>query len=319
MAQITPTFLFDFQRNLNLKYANAWARVLNKLWYQRITLVQPSSSLEELYEWMLETAQIVSTNSKGSELTFEDLVAVSWRIKNENFGNALRLNRNEFEDNKYDRAAKWAADTGNAGAYWPQRQAVTLIQNGKTKLCFDGKAFFATDHPVNPYDDSAGTYSNLFTSKPLNAANLATVVAEIMKIKGPNDAPRYLEPSVLMVDPSNQLTANVLLGAEIFTDPTNVSGGAPATNIIKSGYGLGMPLVVPEFASEPGVWYLGVQANQDAFEGAIIYQERKPFELTSYTGLTQVDLDRTNDFEWHNRGRNTAAYGLPYMLFRCEP
>lgn len=319
MAQITPSFTFDFQRNLNLKFSNAWARTLNKLWYQQITLVQPSSSLEELYEWMLETAQIVSTGSKGTELTFEDIVAVSWRIKNENAGHALKLNRTEFEDNRYDRAAKWAADAGSGGAYWPQRQATQLIMDGTTKLCFDGKAFFSDEHPVNPFDDSAGDYKNIFTGKPLNAANLAEVIAYITSIRGPNDAPRYLEPSLLMVDPSNRLTANVLLGAESFTDPTNTAEGAAATNMIKASYGLGVPLVVPEFSAEPGVWYIGVQANQDAFEGAIVYQERKAFELNSYTGMTQAELDRVNDFEWHNRGRNVAAYGLPYMLFRIEP
>lgn len=319
MAQITPTFAIDFQRNLNVRYSNAWARALGELWYPRITLVQPSDSLEELYEWMLETAQIVPTGKSGGMLTFEDIVAVSHSIKNENFGHALALNRNQIEDNKYDRAAKWAADAGSAGAYWPQRQAAALIMDGTIKKGYDGVSFFHASHPVNPFDSSEGTYKNIWTGMPLTAANLAIAIAYIRSLKGPNDAPRYLKPKLLMVDPSNTLIAGTITGAEIITDPTNPTGGAPATNIIKAQYGLGFPLEVPEFADEEGVWYLAVEANQDAFEAPIVYQERKPFELTSYTTMTQAELDRVNNFEWHHRGRNTAAYGHPYMLHRFEP
>jgi len=319
MAQITPEFMFSFQRNLNFKYSNAWARVLGELWYQRVTLVQPSGALEEIYQWMLETAQIVKQGSRGRDLTFEDVVQVTHKIKNENAGHALKLNRNDIEDNRFDVAAKWASDAGSAGAYWPQRLWVELVMNGTTRKCFDEENFFSDQHPINPFDESDGVYSNVLTGMPLTAANLAAAVAHIRKIKGPNDAPRYLKPSLLMVDPDNTLTAATITGAEIITDPTNVSGGAPATNMIKTRYGLGTPLEVPEFADEPGVWYLGVEANQDAFEAPIIYQERRAFELTSFTTMTQSELDRSNDLEWHHQGRNTAAYGLPYMLFRFEP
>jgi phage major head subunit gpT-like protein len=318
MAAITPVFQFDFQRNLNYRFSNAWERTLGDLWFQKITIMQPSASLEELYEWMLETAQIENTNSKGTEISFEDIVSVSHKIKNENNGVALKLNRNDFEDNKYDKAAKWSSDVGSSGAYWPQRSITSLIQAGKTKNGFDGVPFFGT-HQVNPYDATSGTYSNLITAKPLSLNNLGAVVASIVSIKGPHGAPRYLKPSVLLVDPTNTTTADTITGAEIITDPTNSGGTAAATNMMKRRYRFGEPIVVPEFSNEPGVYYVGCEANQDAFDGAFIYQERKAFELNSYTGMTQAELDRTNDFEWHCKGRNVAAFGMPYLFFRVEP
>lgn len=317
--EITPTFIYDFQRNLNLKVSNAWKRTLGNLWWQQVAITQPSDTLQELYEFMLETAQIRDTNSKGDQLDFEDLVALSHSITNKNAGTALRLLRNEFEDNKYNRAAQWAANAGDAAVYWPQRSIVSLIQNGKTQNSYDGVPFFSASHPVNPFDASLGTYSNLFTAKPLSAANLAAVVASIVAIPHPGNAPRYLKPTVLMVDPSNTLTAQTVTGAEIITDPLNTSKAAPATNMIKRAYPFGMPITVPEFANEAGVWYVGCEVDEDAFQGAFIYQERKPFELNSYTGMTQAELDRINAFEWHLRGRNVAAYGHPYLFFRVEP
>jgi phage major head subunit gpT-like protein len=320
MAEITPLFQFDFQRNLNLRFSNAWARTMAGQWWKSVAITNPSSALEEIYEWMLETAQIRSTGSKGKELDFEDLVAISHSITNENFGTGLKIDRNSFEDNRYDRAAKWAADVGEAAGYWPQRKIVELIQAGTTKKGYDGVNFFSSSHPVNPYDDTLGTYANLFTGKPLTAANVASVVASILAIKHPGDAPRYLKPRLLLVDPSNQLTAQTVTDAELISDPVSgATNPAAVTNIIKRKYAFGEPIVVPEFANEAGVWYVGCEANEDALQGAFIYQERKPFELTSYTGMTQAELDRINEFEWHLRGRNTTAYGHPYLFFRVEP
>lgn len=319
MAAITPKFIFDFESNLTAKYSNAWKRVLANLWWDRLAFRQASSSRVELYEWMLETAQIYRTGSKGTELDFEDLVSVAYQIENENFGSALRLNRNDIEDNRYAKAPQWAANIGGATAYHPQRMITELILAGKTKGSYDGVPFFSTEHPVNPFNDVAGKYSNLFTGKELSAANLAWGVAEIAKVKGPNGAPRNLRPSILMVDPTNKLVANTITGAEIITDPTNASGGAPATNVIKQAYGFDQPIVADELIVEPGVWYLGVPADEDAFQGAFVYQERKPFEMTSYTGMTQSQLDILNEFEWHVRGRNVTAYAHPYLFYRFEP
>ena len=318
MAEITPVFLYDFQHNLNVRFSNAWERVIENLWWKQVAITQPSSTLTELYEWMLETAQIRSTNSQGSQLDLEDLVAISHSLTNENFGVGLKLSRNSIEDNKYDRAAKWSADVGEASAYWPQRQIVSLIQSGKVKNGYDGVPFFGT-HAVNPFDTTMGTYSNLITGKPLSLPNLAVVVAQIVSVPGPMNAPRYLKPTILAVDPSNTLAAQTITGAEIITDPLNNTFGAPATNLVKRAYSFGMPITVPEFATEPGVWYVGCEAKADAFEGAFIYQERKPFELNSFTAMTQAQLDERNEFEWILRGRNTAAYGHPYLWFRVEP
>lgn len=319
--EITPTYQMDFERKMNVRYSNAWKRTLSSenQWWRNVTLTQPSDSLEEFYEWMLETAQIRPTGSKGGELDFEDLVSISHSITNENFGTGLKLQRNQIEDGRIDRAAQWAASAGNAAAYWPQRQIAKLIQNGKTTTAYDGQNFFSAAHPVNPFDSSVGNYSNLFTGKPLTAANVASVVASIVSIIHPGNAPRFLKPSMLLVDPSNTLAAQQITNAEIITDPLNNTQGAPATNMIKRAYSFGQPETVPEFASEPGVWYLGVEADEDAFQGAFIYQERKAFELTSYTGLTQAQLDLINEFEWHLKGRNVAALGHPYLFFRIEP
>jgi phage major head subunit gpT-like protein len=319
MAEITPTFVQNFQTNLSYRYQTGWSRTLKNLWVRDVCLFQTSDSAIDYFEWMLDGAHIRPLNTEGDELDFEDLVAQSFSIESEYFGTGLKMYRKHIEDNKYDRAAHWSASVGAAAAYWPQRVATQLLLNGKVNTCFDNLAFFHATHYVNPYDTGLGTYKNLHTSKPLTAGNLAAVVADINAIPHAGDAPLYLKPTKILVDPSNKLKAEMLLGADYYTDPTNTNGTAPATNIIRKSYSFGEPIVVPELACEPGVWYVLCEADQDAFQGGLLYVERKPFELTTYTGATQADLDRLNVLEWHLRGRNKATYGLPYMIHRVEP
>jgi len=318
---INPEFMTDFQTRLVQVSVNAWLRSLEDSWWEKVAIRQSQDTLELQYQFMLETAEIRPTNSKGTELEFEDLVSQAHRLVAENFGTGLRMYRNEIEDAVFgNKPAIWASGASSAGAYHPQKQIAQLILDGKTKKSYDGVPFFDENHPVNPFDDTKGVYSNLSTSKPLSASNLAAGVASMLSIKHPGGAPRRLKPTLLVVDPSNQYAALQVTGAEVISLPTGgTTDFVAGQNIIKSNYGLGQPLVIPELADEPGVWYLGVPAREDLFSGPFIYSERKPFELNSFTAMQQAELDRMNVFEWHLRGRSTVAYGDPYLFHRFEP
>jgi phage major head subunit gpT-like protein len=337
-VELTPLFVYDFQRNLQLRFDEGVKRAIKKLWWTEVAITQPSDSLQELYEWMLETAQIRDTGSKGDQIDFEDLVALSWSITNKNAGDALTLDRNEFEDNRYSRAAKWASDVGNQGLLWPQRQIVAAILAGETQNGYDGVPFFSASHPVNPYDSSVGLYSNLITDLSgfggtstceLSAANIAAAQAVINTVIGPWGIPRELEAEIILAAPANRLAAQVATGAEVITDPlpgrtspANQTGYAGVTNVIKRDYGFGQPIIAAQLSTAAGGnddhWYMLVKAEEDALNGAFIYQERKAWELNSFTGLTQDELNRLNVFNWELRGRNVSAYGHPYLAFKIK-
>jgi phage major head subunit gpT-like protein len=320
--EINPQFMNDFQTKLVEVGVNAWLTALEDSWWERMAIRQTQDTLTLQYQFMLSAAEIRPTNSKGTELEFEDLVAQAYALTADNFGTGLRLYRNEIEDmTTGNRPAAWSAGAMSAAAYWPQRQVADLILNGKTRNGYDGKPFFDPNHPVNPFDDTRGTYANLFTAKPLNPANLAAGIAAMMSIPNPAGAPRRLKPTMLVVDPSNQYNALTVTQAQVIATPTGnaTTTFVAASNLIQSNYGLGQPLVIPELGDEPGVWYLGVPAREDLFAAPFIYSERKPFELNSYAPMVQAELDRLNEFEWHLRGRNTTAYGDPYLFFRFEP
>ena len=320
---ITPEYIMNFERDMRFVMTNAWSRTLKKLWWQRLMLLETTGSASQYIEWMLETARIQPLGPKGASMPHDPLVAVSQELTHSHFGNGLQLFRPDIEDDKVARAPKWAADTGSAQAYWPQRLLVQAMQDGKTNLAFDGLPFFG-EHFVNPYDTAGATianrrkYSNLHIGTGFTAENLMRVTAYIESIQHPGGAPMGALPTLLVFPSNFRYRANQVLNAESYTDILNTAQAAAATNIIKTAYDFEPPVIASELNNEPTVWYIGVPADQDAFDGAFGYLEREAFSVNSYSPLDQASLANVNVFEWKNRGRNGSFYGLPYRFHRCE-
>lgn len=328
MATITQTYMGNFETNLRFVMTNAWRRTLANLWFPRLMNVTSVSSAVEYVEWMLETARIHPTGPKGAQMVYDPLAAVSQTLRHDHFGNGLELFRADIEDDKIARAPKWANDTGSAQAYWPQRGLVQIIQNGKettfsdltgvtrSNLAYDGKAFFAEDHPINPYDLSQGTYANLHVGTAFTAENLARVVAYVESIPHAGAAPMGAGSLMTMFPTNYRYRASQAMTAEWFTDVLN--SAAASMNVFKSSYQFEPPIFAPELNNEPTVWYLGVPADADAFDSPFIYVEREPFTVNMFSPLDQAALANMQVFKWQNRGRNGFAYGHPYRFHRME-
>lgn len=318
---ITPEYVMNFERDMRFVMTNSWARSLKKLWWTRLMLLETTGSAVQYIEWMLETARIQPLGPKGASMPHDPLVAVSQELTHDHFGNGLELFRSDIEDDKVPRAQKWANDTGSAQAYWPQRLLAQMMQAGTTNKCFDGLSFFNVAHPVNPYDTAGATiangglYSNNHVGTDFNAANLMRVTAYIESIRHPGGAPMGALPTITVFPTNFRYRASQILNAESYTDVLN--SAAAASNVVKTAFDFEPPVFAAELNNEPTVWYIGVPADQDAFDGAFGYLEREPFSVNTYSPLDMASLANVNKFEWKNRGRNGSFYGLPYRFHRC--
>lgn len=326
--QITPSWVYTFERNLKSVIVDEWARVLPTLFWDRFMKLRPSDGEAELLEWMLTTAQIHPAG-QGGNIRYDDIVSIGHTIENEDFGAGLLLTRNKIEDSKLDRAGQWATHVGSAGAYWPQEQLFKLIAAGKTEKAYDDVAFFSASHPVNPFNTGLGNYSNLIAAKPIHATgagnvtldvaanNLSDVISAVKTIKMPNGKFRKLRPTMLMGPPQLEKRLKELTGAQFFGQ--GGSGTTASADNVLRGYGFAPPTVAEELSGEATVWYVGCEDITSTEVGGFIFQERKPFALTSYQGDNQYQLDLRDEFAWHYKGRNRGAYGHPYLFIRVEP
>lgn len=207
-------------------------------------------------------------------------------------GKGIKVQRDQIEDlngTGLNILADWSSMIGNEMAYYPQRLAAQLILNGAasdgTAKCYDGKAFFAVDHPNNPYNTSAGTYCNWFHSTASGAnpgglpiddsvtvdvalQNLGKAIATIAGFKMPNGVdPRFLTPKFIMAPPRMAPRLRELLGAKFLAQAAASGGGSADVAALISGWGLGEPIIAQEFAATTS--YNFQVATADATTGAL--------------------------------------------------
>lgn len=107
----------------------------------------------------------------------------------------------------------------------PNEQVAALLEAGVSTVCdFDGEFFFDTDHPVNIFDPTSGTFSNDFTGAGTNlsSGNLKLAKERFRKIKAPNGKPMGLRMTHLIVPPALEETARDLLERDLIVESNTI-------------------------------------------------------------------------------------------------
>lgn len=339
---VSPQFVMDLESRMRLITENEFVRLSGDdvIWWDKVAKVLQSGSRREIISWILSTAHIEDQGAMGGNIAFDDMVILETEFTARTAGYGLRLRRQQFEDldgNGIRLATEWSQQIGAQHAYWPQRQVAALLKAGETGIAYDTKAFFAVDHPNNPQDLSAGTYSNLFTgadAAPIDESvsmevalkNLGKVYAKIASMKMPNGIdPRFLRPMGILCSPTLYPRAVQLTNAKFIAMAAASGGGSADMAGVIAALGYGTPWQADELAGwEDGTTYFVVAKQADASElGAIAYIDREPFTVRYYTGRgggNGVDaiLDRADELEWHTSGRNVAGYGHPFLVFKVK-
>ncbi|WP_437606261.1 Mu-like prophage major head subunit gpT family protein [Sorangium sp. So ce834] len=316
----TINHVLNTEARLTKLQADSFALALRNVWYDRLMTVRPGEGARQVFEWLLTTAQIYKLDD-GNGLRFDDLMTQSTEVVHDDYGVGLKIKRKQWEDDAFGFAGDWARQIGSAMALDPQYALITLMQNGETSNGYDGQAFYSKAHPINPFIGTAsGTYDNLIddmndidssfanaTNPALNSANLVAAIAYIKTIKMPNGKNRNLRPAVLRIPPQLEKTGIELTSAAFI--------GA-TENVIRN-YQLDT-LVVNELGNAPTHWYLDCLEGETPELLPFVRFARMPFEMTSYNGMTQAELSRKFELEWHVRGRFGHMYGHPYQSFKFK-
>lgn len=340
LGALTPSFVFDLESRMRVIANDEYSRLVANLWYQKITKELPSQSRRELFFWMLDTAQIEG-GEEGS-MEFEELVMKGHEYTSDFARKGLKVLRSKFEDldgNGVNIATEWTRQIAQQMAYWPQAKVCEALLAGETELAYDGKAYFADDHPVNPFDSAAGEYSNLWSDSTSTGGSvgvklddrhsldtafksMAEIRNAIAAIPMPNGSqPRKLRPLFFlapprMMDRLTQLTSAKFIGNDGSTD---VSG-------VIARWGLQPPVEVDELGaafggSDTDCYLVTAQLGGDGL-GGLVYVNREPFAINYYSGsgagATGLDaaLNRNRELEWHVAGRNKVGYGHPYLIHK---
>ena len=126
--------------------------------YQKLATIVPSTTGTEEYGWL---GQMPGMREWIGERIVHGLEAHGYSIKNRKFELTVSVPREAIEDDTYCTFAPLMAELGRVAGAHPDELAFGLLKNGVTLKCYDGKPFFAGDHPVRNATGQLDEVSNV--------------------------------------------------------------------------------------------------------------------------------------------------------------
>ena len=207
-------------------------------------------SFEE--ETKLSGFSAAPVKNEGSAIAYDNAQeAWSARYTHETIALGFSITEEAIEDNLYDSlSSRYTKALARAMAYTKQTKAAAVLNNGfdSNFAVGDGKALFATDHPLV----SGGVNSN----EPATPADLneTSLEAAVIQIAGWTDERGLLiaaKPRKLIVPPSLQFVATRLLETQLRTGTADNDINALKTNgSIPEGY------TVNHWLTDSDAWFL---------------------------------------------------------------
>lgn len=283
-------------------------------WYERLCSVVPSNSKSNLYGWLMNS---IVMNEWVGERIIQNLQEHDFQVFNKLWEATVRLKRTDVED---DNLAVFSSMTmpnmAETAKKHPDIRAAQVLQANGT--CFDGKAFFATDHPTFNQGAGATSYSNLKAATALDADGVNTVRSAMAAFVGENGYPLGVVGNLLVVPPQLEKAALTVAHSTTYAIPT-VSGSAigPTTamatvdNVMKGWFDV---LVIPELANEPTTWYM---ADSTKKIKPLLFQPRIAPELVARFNPEDPLVFDLDHYAWGTRARYEASYALPYLMVKC--
>ncbi len=330
---VTPSFVLDLESRMRLITSSAYSALLAKLWWMQCTKTVDSKSAREIMVWLLDTASIEYTEEGNIE--FEELSHQQTEYKADYASKGFKVRKSKFSDldgNGVHLATEWSRQIGAYAAYFPQKHVAKALINGTSQKGYDGVNFFATNHPLDPFNTSAGTYSNLLTTgvklddrHTLEVAfqSLNVIKTAIANVKMPNgESPRNLVIRGFLAPTAMCQRLNLLLDAKFISlanGSTDVEGSIKQMGF-KGGVIECQELGAAYGGSDTDCYILCEELGSPDLD-ALVWIEREPFAIQYYSGAdggTGLDavLNRARELEWHVQGRNSVGYGHPFKIFK---
>ncbi len=152
---INPQNLRGIYVSFNTLFNQAFSE--QKPTYEKVATVVPSTSDSETYAWL---GDIPGMREWIGDREIQNLTGSDYTIKNKDFELTVGVDRNAIEDDKIGLYKPSIQMLGASAASHPDELVYALLASGFEAKCYDGKAFFATDHEVGK-----NAVSNKITSK----------------------------------------------------------------------------------------------------------------------------------------------------------
>jgi phage major head subunit gpT-like protein len=130
------------------------------------------------YATLLDTQQITEQMDWVGDKQIQSMAAHTYSLTCVEWETTIEVKRRDLEADRLGIYAIKAKNSGELAAYFPEERVADVVNASFTGVCWDGKTFFATDHPTEDKNGVAATYSNKGTVA-LAASTQAAAIASL--------------------------------------------------------------------------------------------------------------------------------------------
>lgn len=284
---------------LNVSFSTAYNKAFEGVQtnYQKFATTVPSATSETNYTWL---GQLPQMREWVGEREIQNLSAYDYTIKNRKFEMTVGVPRDVIEDDQYGVYTPTFSNMGFAAAQHPDLLCFEALKNGFAEKCYDGKPFFAADHPSG---EAGSLAAGNMTHNKLDADAYEEARASMMLLTGDKGKSLNLVPDLLVVSPANEKEARLILKADQI-------GGT--SNVLKDTAEL---LVATELADKPDMWFLLCTKQ---FLKPLIFQQRNKMKLTAKTRPEDDNVFMRDEYLWGVSGRSNVGYGFWQMAYGSD-
>ena len=265
--------------------------------WQKIAMKVPSTTGQEDYAWL---ANFPKMRKWIGDKMVKALEGFKYSIVNDDWEATIEVDRNHIEDDVLGIYAPQAQMAGWSAAQLPDEIVYDLVNTGFTNKCFDGKAFFATDHKVGKASVSnKGTVALSAATLALAMASYGVARTAMKKFADEEGRALNITPNVLLVPPALGDTARLLMTADKFGDDTNPYKGS--AEVVEDG----------RLTSDTAWFLLDITKPVKPF----IYQERKAPIFVSQTNPEADDVFTRKKFKFGAEARAAGGYGFWQLAY----
>lgn len=230
-------------------FQNAYRTAYDGSMAQTIASVIETTQPVQKYAWL---GGVPRMREFRDERVLRLLKKYEYSISDKVYEATIAVDRKALEDEQYGLLRLRAQELGQAVGVYYEEAVVNALIAGNTTIGPDGQYFFDSDH------GESGTPQSNLVSLPLNSANLAQAITQMMKFTDDTNRPLGINPTHLLVGPNLKFTAMEILNSTVVVSRVGegtAGGGAtsatPYTNVLQ---GLLTLLVSPHITDNR--WYL---------------------------------------------------------------
>ena len=285
--------------NLKTQFHKSWEDTTPQ-WHMIAMMVDSMSSRNE-YKWLSEFPRM---REWIGEKTIKSFEGFDYTIINRDWESTVAINRNDIEDDMLGIYAPQARMAGYSARRFPDEIVFALVNGGFANLCYDGKAFFSTTHPVGANEVSnKGTAPLAIDTLDAAKASFGAARTALLKQVDEDGRPLGVMPNILLVPSALYDTAMGLMTADRLEDGK--------TNIYKKS----ATVLHSPWLSSDTAWFL-LDTMQPI--KPLIYQERTKPMFVQQTEMDSDSVFLRKEYRYGVECRANGGYGFWQMAYGSD-